>query len=414
MGRWSIFPKSFFVNAEWPVPEDQKTTREGDDEQDQARNNNDGSGNSAKRDGKGKPDGKGDQKNGKDEDKPRSKLPLFIGIGAVILVIIAVIVYWLATAGEVSTDDAFTDGRAISMASNVSGYCTVLNVTDNSYVHKGDLLAVIDPRPNEASLAQAQANLVLAQAEYASAQTNLTEERVKAPASLQQAEGQLVQAQAQLFTQRLNYEREINVNQRATSANEVDQAREQLKAAEAQVQEAQAQVATASLIPEQIATAVQEVAQRAAQVKQAQANLAAAQVELGYSYIRAPEDGWITERNIEPGNYVQAGQQIFYIVTPDQWVTANLKETQLADVHIGDRVTMTVDAYPWLTLHSHVQSIQLGSGARFSQFPAENATGNFVKIVRRVPVKIVIDSGLTANMPALPLGISVEPTIHVP
>jgi membrane fusion protein (multidrug efflux system) len=401
------------------VPEDQKTAREGDDEQDRTRNNNDGSRDDAKQDGKGTSDGKGDQKNGKDsdgkdEDKPRSKLPLFIGIGAVIVVIIAVIVYWLATAGEVSTDDAYTDGRAISMASNVSGYCTVLNVTDNSYVHKGELMAVIDPRPNEASLAQAQANLVLAQAEYASAQTNLTEERVKAPASLQQAEGQLVQAQAQLFTQRLNYDREINVNQRATSANEVDQALEQLKAAQAQVQEAQAQVATASLIPEQIATAVQEVAQRAAQVKQAQANLAAAQVELGYSYIRAPEDGWITERNIEPGNYVQAGQQIFYIVTPDQWVTANLKETQLADVHIGDRVTMTVDAYPWLTLHGHVQSIQLGSGARFSQFPAENATGNFVKIVRRVPVKIIIDSGLTANMPALPLGISVEPTIHVP
>jgi membrane fusion protein (multidrug efflux system) len=300
------------------------------------------------------------------------------------------------------------------MASNVSGYCTVLNVTDNSYVRKGDLLAVIDPRPNQAAVAQAQANLVVAQAELASAQTNLVEERVKAPATLQQAEGQLIQAKAQLFNTRLNYDREVSVNQRATSANEVDQATEQLKSAQAQVQEAQAQVAMASLIDEQIATAVQQVAQRAAQVKQAQANLAAAQVELGYSYIRAPEDGWITERNIEPGNYVQAGQQIFYIVTPDQWVTANLKETQLTDVHIGDRVTMTVDAYPWLTLHGHVQSIQLGSGARFSQFPAENATGNFVKIVRRVPVKIIIDSGLTANMPVLPIGISVEPTIDVP
>jgi membrane fusion protein (multidrug efflux system) len=378
------------------VAEDQKTIRKGDDEQDETRNNNADTSND---DEDGARDEEGDQKDEKDDDtdddkdetdeKPRSKLPLFIGIGVVILVIIAGVIYWIATSGQESTDDAYTDGRAVSMASNVSGYCTVLNVTDNSYVRKGALLAVVDPRPNEASLAQAQANLVLAQ-------------------------GQLVQAQAQLFTQRLNFDREINVNQRATSANEVDQAHEQLKAAEAQVQEAQAQVATASLIPEQIATAQQQVDQRAAQVTQAQANLAAAQVELGYSYIRAPEDGWITERNIDPGNYVQAGQQIFYIVTPDQWVTANLKETQLSDVRIGDRVTMTVDAYPWLLLHGHVQSIQLGSGARFSQFPAENATGNYVKIVRRVPVKIVIDSGLTASMPALPIGISVEPTIYVP
>jgi membrane fusion protein (multidrug efflux system) len=402
------------------VAEDQKTIRKGDDDQNDAPNNNNSNskpqnakpdGDKREKGGSGKDD---DQKDDQHDDKPRSKLPLIIGIAVVILVIIAGIIYWLATSGEVTTDDAFTDGRAISMASNVSGYCTKLNVSDNTYVRKGDLLAVIDPRPNQASLAQAQANLVLAQAEYASAQTNLVEERVKAPASLQQAEGQLIQAKAQLFNTRLNYNREVSVNQRATSANEVDQATEQLKSAEAQVQEAQAQVATASLIDEQIATAVQQVAQRAAQVKQAQANLAAAQVELSYSYIRAPEDGWVTERNIEPGNYVQAGQQIFYIVTPDQWVTANLKETQLADVHIGDRVTMKVDAYPWLTLRGHVQSIQLGSGARFSQFPAENATGNFVKIVRRVPVKIIIDSGLTANMPALPIGISVDPTIYVP
>jgi membrane fusion protein (multidrug efflux system) len=390
------------------VAEDQKTTRKGEDDQDDTRNNSENGSNAESG------EKNGDRKDDQHDDKPHSKLPLFIGIGAVVLVVILGIIYWVLTSGQVSTDDAYTDGRAISMASNVSGYCTTLNVSDNTYVRKGDVLAVIDPRPNEASLAQAQANLVLAQAEFASAQTNLVEERVKAPASLQQAEGQLVQAQAQLFTERLNYDREVNVNQRATSANEVDQALEQLKAAQAQVQEAQAQVATASLIPEQIATAVQQVAQRAAQVKQAQANLAAAQVELSYSYIRAPEDGWVTERNIEPGNYVQSGQQIFYIVTPDQWVTANLKETQLADVHIGDRVTMTVDAYPWLTLHGHVQSIQLGSGSRFSQFPAENATGNFVKIVRRVPVKIIIDSGLTANMPALPIGISVEPTIFVP
>jgi membrane fusion protein (multidrug efflux system) len=109
---------------------------------------------------------------------------------------------------------------------------------------------------------------------------------------------------------------------------------------------------------------------------------------------------------------VQAGQQVFYIVSPHFWVVANFKETQLNRIRIGDKVKMTVDAYPSLHLTGHIDSIQQGSGAQFSAFPAENATGNFVKIVRRVPVKIVIDSGIPKGV-GLPLGISVEPTVYL-
>jgi membrane fusion protein (multidrug efflux system) len=347
------------------------------------------------------------------EEKPRSKLPLIIG-GIVILIgIIAAVIYWLATAGEVTTDDAYTDGNAISLASNVSGYVTSLQVNDNSFVHAGDVLLTIDPREDAAALQQAQASLVLAQSQLASAQVDLVETRVKAPAQLLQAQAQLAQAQAQEIQARRQYERQTSADQRATAASDVDQATEQLRAAHASVQQALAQVATASLVPQMIQSAQQAVVQRQAQLAQAQADLAQAQVKLSYNQIRAPQDGWITMRNADLGTYVQQGQQIFYIVSPNFWVTANFKETQLAHMHPGDHVRMTVDAYPGVVLYGHVGSIQAGSGARFSAFPAENATGNFVKIVRRVPVKIIIDNTKPANLEGLPLGISVDPTVTI-
>jgi len=119
----------------------------------------------------------------------------------------------------------------------------------------------------------------------------------------------------------------------------------------------------------------------------------------------------VTRRNVEMGNYLQSGTQIMALVTPEVWVTANFKESQLDRIRPGQRVEFEVDAYPSLKLRGHVDSIQLGSGSRFSAFPAENATGNFVKIVQRVPVKVVIDSGLDPNLP-LPLGLSVVPTVY--
>jgi len=364
----------------------------------------------------GNKDGK--DRNGKDsdkdkdgKDKPHSPWPLIIGGVVVLIAIIAGIIYWLASRGKVSTDDAYTDGRAISIASNVSGYVVALNVDDNTIVRRGDLLITIDPRQNDASLQQAQANLALARSQLASAQTDLIETRVKAPAQLHQAEAQLAQARAQQIQTLSNYRRQQSVDQRATAASDVDQATEQLRSADASVKQAQAQVDTASLVPEMISSANDAVAQRQAQVEQAEANLKQAEVSLSYNRITAPQDGRITRRNVELGTYVQAGQQILYIVTTQVWVTANFKETELTGIRPGDHVRIKVDAYPTLKLRGHVDSIQQGSGARFTEFPAENATGNFVKIVRRVPVKIIIDSGLPRSWGGLPLGISVEPTV---
>jgi membrane fusion protein (multidrug efflux system) len=358
-----------------------------------------------------------DQQNDKPEekpkDKPRSKLPLIIAGVVLVVALLAWLIYWLATRDEITTDDAYTDGRAVSIAANVSGYVTALAVNDNRFVHTGDQLVTIDPREDAAALAQAQANVILAQAQLSSAVVDLQTTRVRAPSQLVQAQAQLTQAQAQEAQTRRNFAREITADQRATSPTDVDQATEQLRSAQAAVASARAQVATAALVPAQIQSAADAVQERQAQLAQAQANLAQAQVKYSYNVITAPQDGFITMRNVERGTYVQAGQQIFYIVTPQVWVSANFKETQLTRIRPGQRVIMTVDAYPGLELHGHVDSIQWGSGARFTEFPAENATGNFVKIVRRVPVKIIIDSGLPPAMPGLPLGISVEPTVYV-
>jgi membrane fusion protein, multidrug efflux system len=155
-----------------------------------------------------------------------------------------------------------------------------------------------------------------------------------------------------------------------------------------------------------------QVGQLKGQTEQAQGRLDQADLNLSWTVVKAPQDGWITKRNVEMGNYVTAGQQIFSIVSPEVWVTANFKESQLAWIRPGQKATIEVDAYPQLHLEGHVDSVQLGSGSKFTAFPPENATGNFVKIVQRVPVKIIIDSGLDPALP-LPLGISVVPTVRV-
>jgi membrane fusion protein (multidrug efflux system) len=144
----------------------------------------------------------------------------------------------------------------------------------------------------------------------------------------------------------------------------------------------------------------------------ARAQLDQAELNLSWTHVTAPQEGWVTRRNVEVGNYVQAGQALLALVTPEVWITANFKESELDRMRPGQRVDIGVDAYPSLHLVGHVDSIQLGSGSRFTAFPPENATGNFVKIVQRVPVKIVIDDGLPPGM-RLPLGVSVTPVVHL-
>lgn len=354
-----------------------------------------------------------DKKKDKDgaDDKPKSKLPLIILGVVVVVAIIGALIYWLMHRGLVSTDDAYTEGRAIAIAAKVSGYVTELNVDDNTMVKAGDLLMKIDPRDYITARDQAWANLELSQAQLISAEVDLEIARVRAPANLEQAQAQLAQAEANRQQAEQDYRRQRSVDQRATTQTNVDQATAQMKSATAAVKNAKAQVDIASLVQQNIQSAEATVQQRQAQVDQNKASLAQADLNLSYTELRAPQDGRITKRNVEKGTYLQPGQQILYVVTPEIWVTANFKENQLTDIRPGQKVTIDVDSLPDMELHGHVDSIQEGSGARFSAFPAENATGNFVKIVRRVPVKIIIDSGL-GDRRGLPLGISVIPTVN--
>ena len=353
-----------------------------------------------------------DDDEGHDGNRRKSRWPLIILVLVLIVVAIAAVVYWLRTAGLETTDDAYTEGNAISIAPMISGYVTLLDVNDNSYVKAGELLLTIDQRQYAAAVDQARANLQLAQYQLASAKVSLEMTRVRAPATLDQAQAQLAQAQASLVNAQQEYHRQHAVAPQATTQQSIDQANAQLRSQTAAVASADAQVRIASLVNQTVQAAEDTVDERQAQVAQAEANLEQAEVNLSYTEIRAPKDGWITERNVDTGSFVQAGQQVFYIVMPQAWIVANFKENQLARIRPGQQVTIDVDAYPKLRLRGHVDSIQAGSGARFSAFPAENATGNFVKIVRRVPVKIDIDSGLQ-NMRELPLGLSVEPTVKV-
>ncbi len=354
--------------------------------------------------------GNGDKGDG-DKDKKKSRWPIVIFVIVVVLAIIGGAVYWFLTKDQDSTDDAYTEGNAVFIASKVSGYVVERWVDDNSTVKAGDLMFRIDPRDYVTARDQARGNLNLARAQLVSAEVDLQIARVRAPADLQSAQAQLDQARANQTNAEREDKRQRSVDPRATTQTSVDQANTTLRSNRATVSQAGAQVQIASLVPQNIASAESTVKQRQAQVEQADANLAQAELNLSYTEVRAPQDGLVTRRNLDVGTYAQAGQQVFYLVSPYTWVIANFKETQLNRMRVGQHVDVKVDAYPKMKLHGHIDTIQQGSGARFTTFPTENATGNFVKIVRRVPVKIVIDSGMDQKE-GLPIGLSVEPTVY--
>ena len=351
-----------------------------------------------------------------DEDhgsqKPRSQRVLIIVAAAVAVLAVVGFFVWFARRNEVTTDDAYTDGNVVAMMPKVAGYVVQLRIDDNVHVRKGELLLQIDPRDYRAAQQQAQAALELARAQLKSARDALEIARVQFPAQLTSAEAQQQAARVALAQAQRQYARQHSVDPRATTQENIDTSTNQQSSSAASLRSASAQLAIARLVPEQIRQAALAVEERAAQVAQAEAELAQANLNLGYTEVRAPSDGFITSRGVQLGDYVTAGSTMFLIVTPDVWITANFKESQLGRMRPGDPVDIGIDAYSGYKLSGHVQSIQYGSGSRFSAFPAENATGNFVKIVQRVPVKIVIDRGLDPDRP-LPLGLSASPVVHL-
>ncbi|MFP1924978.1 HlyD family secretion protein [Lonsdalea quercina] len=346
------------------------------------------------------------------ERKTPGKKPLIILAIVVVVMLIVGLFFWLTSRNVETTDDAFTDSDAVTIAPKASGYVTQLHVKDNQRVKQGDILVVIDPRDNTAQRDQAQAQLGLAMAQLHQAQAALDLAKVQYPAQKDQALATLAKAQANYVNAQEDDKRQRGVDPRATSQRNIDAAGAQLRSARAEWESAKAQVEVASQVALQIRQQATNVEARQRQVEQAQAQLNTANLNLSYTEVRAPYDGFITRRNVQVGSLVQPGTALFSLVSPNTWITANFKESQLERMRPGNKVNITVDAWPNMKLEGHVDSVQMGSGSRFSAFPAENATGNYVKIVQRVPVKIVIDKGLDPERP-LPLGLSVEPKVTV-
>lgn len=270
-------------------------------------------------------------------------------LGFLLLVSVAVAVAWYGNRGKETTDDATIEAHAVPISARVAGYLVKLNVADNQKIKKDDVVAEIDSSDYQLKVDAAKANVEAAQAAAANAAVNA--------------------------------ERQLSMTATATSKKNVDDA-----------------------------VAAESTAK--AQLDYAKAQLAAAEKDLKDTKILAPEDGTVTMRTAEKGAYISPGQPLFVLVGKARWVVANFKEVQLTLMRAGQKAKIEVDAYPDLKLEGRVDSIQAGTGARFSAFPPENATGNFVKIVQRVPVKITIDTALPAGIDLGP-GLSARPVVYV-
>ena len=380
--------------------------------------------------GKDKKEG-GDDKDKKEgegkDDKKKSKIsPLAILIIVVVLILLVVagLLWWQHAKTHVSTDDAYTTGRVHQMSPRVQGQVIELWVDDNQRVKEGDLLIKLDPRDYEVSLERADAALQQAQAQVLQAQAAIVQAKAnvqQADAGVAQARAQETQAGAQYEVAGINYGRASSLygkDLRAVSKADVDTNKSQLdsskasfNASTASVQSAEANAAASRALADSRAA---ELTGAQAQGAPAQAGVDDAKLQLSYCWGLAPCDGRVARRTVEVGQRLSAGQAILAITENNVWVLANLKETQLENVRVGMRCTLPVDAFPNHTFMGYVDSVQNGSGATYSLLPPDNATGNFTKIVQRVPVKLTFDADSLRGYEDLVVpGLSVEPVIDL-
>jgi membrane fusion protein (multidrug efflux system) len=315
-----------------------------------------------------------------------------------------------------TTDDAQIDGHIDPVLPRVSGYVSAVLVKENQHVNKGDLLVRIDPSDLQAKVDQEQAALLNAEAAVAVAQSAVASSRATLASSRAKATGNQAdvaaartrqqQAAADLARyQALWSKEEISQQQYDAARTAFDAARAAADAASATAASARANAESAAA---QIQAAEQQVAAAQAQVAQHRATLEAARLQLSYATITAPVSGIVSRKSVEVGQLVQVGQPLLAIVQGhDTWVTANFKETQLSRMRPGQTAEIEVDAYPGVTFHGRVESLAAATGARFSLLPPDNATGNFTKVVQRVPVKIVFTDPPDPNRP-LRVGMNVS------
>ena len=385
------------------------------------------------------------------KSNPRTR---FYVIGIVLVLIVAGIFAWRYFQSYESTDDAEVDGHLQPLSARVSGYVTKVNVDDNQYVTAGTVLVEIDPRDYQVAVDQAKAALEDARAtalacnlnvpitnintssQLSSSEADIENAKAGIAAAQQQydaAQAQLAEAEANSTKAQLDLGRykqlvdkqEISqqIYDQADAAAKADAAavvaaRSSASAAAQQVTQARSKLVNAEAglrasqtAPRQVATSEARALSADATVKQKQALLDQAELNLQYTKIVAPVNGVVT-KDVEVGMNVQPGQQLMSIVPlEDVWVTANFKETQLKNMKVGQRAKISVDSNG-RTYNGHVDSFANSSGARLSLLPPENATGNYVKVVQRIPVKIVLEPGQNKDL-SLRLGMSVEPKVYV-
>jgi membrane fusion protein, multidrug efflux system len=319
-----------------------------------------------------------------------------------------------------TTDDAFIAAHVVSVAPRVAGQVAAVHVLDNQMVRSNEPLVEIDPANYSTTVSQKQSSTDAAEANYKSFLAALDLMTVKvatAEATADQSKADADAAQATDIRAQADFQRSQELRKQDTiSAQEFDAAQAAIKEADANLAAArQKVVADASKINEakaQLEATKAAVAMALAQFRQAQANVQAAQLDLSYTKIFAPCDGRVTRKMVEPGDYIQVGQMLMAIAPVDVWVVANFKESQLKKMKAGQPALVTIDALGGRGFRAHVDSIQAGSGAAFSLLPPENATGNYVKVVQRVPVKIIFDESLPADHTIGP-GLSVTPGVRV-
>jgi membrane fusion protein (multidrug efflux system) len=337
--------------------------------------------------------------------RPLYKRPLVLIITALVLAagVTVGVIWWLHARQWESTDDAFIDADVTQVSPRVSGHVASVLGDDNRQVQQGQKLVELDPADLQARYAEAHAAVAAAQSGLQQAKDNATAMQAQvgqAEAAQHAAETEATRAKEELqrfqalSAQAVTRQQLANLRAAAESAEaQLQAARQKTIAAQAQVKFAQAQIITAE-----------------AQVTQARASEHAAFLQSSYVGITAPITGYITNRSVQVGDYVQPGQALMALVPQQIYITANYKETQLTEMKPGQEVDITVDAYPGHVFHGRVDSIQRGTGARFSLLPPENATGNYVKVVQLVPVKIIFNAE-----PDYPLGVgmSVVPKVKV-
>ncbi|MEI6194462.1 MAG: HlyD family secretion protein [Verrucomicrobiota bacterium] len=318
-----------------------------------------------------------------------------------------------------STDDAFIAGHIVSIAPRVDGQVSAVHVVDNQLVRSNDLLVEIDPSDYAITVAQKETAATSQEANFrtvVAAYELMGAKVVTAEATARKAKADAAAAGATAKWAQMDFERAQELRKQNTvSQRELDAAQTASVKAQADWQSAQENVdEETSKVDEarkQLATVFAQKDMAFSQLNESQTNVASAKLKLSYTKLVAPADGRVTRKAVEPGDYLTAGQQIMSLVPVEVWVVANFKESQLKKMKPGQPATVEIDALGGRKFSAKVESIQAGSGAAFSLLPPENATGNFVKVVQRVPVKIVFDEPLPAGHTIGP-GLSVTPSVQ--